>query len=131
EKLRVFEPSNAYDFGQIINAVNTNKDKAACADLLTMSDPKKLPMLLSNKLEGDIFMIFIQSLECYVVGRDPGLVYQHLFYLSKAERFKVVLALLSRSEKEQVQQLFDLLSENQNHQYTSEDLKNLKKAYEL
>ncbi|NXT80412.1 SPAG1 protein, partial [Zapornia atra] len=131
EKLRVFEPSNAYDFGQIINAVNTNKDKAACADLLTMSDPKKLPMLLSNKLEGEIFMIFIQSLECYIVERDPGLVYQYLFYLSKAERFKVVLALLSRTEKEQVRQLFDLLSENQNHQYTSEDLENLKKVYEL
>lgn len=89
EKLRISEPANAYDFGQIINAVNTNKDKAACADLLTITDPKKLPMLLSNKLEGEIFLIFIQSLEHYVVGKDPGLVYQHLFYLSKAERFKV------------------------------------------
>lgn len=89
EKLRVSEPSSAYDFGQIINAVNTNKDKAACADLLTLTDPKDLPVLLSNKLEGEIFLIFIQSLEYYLVGKDPGLVYQHLFYLSKAERFKV------------------------------------------
>ncbi|XP_050748651.1 sperm-associated antigen 1 [Gymnogyps californianus] len=131
EKLRVSEPSNAYDFGQIINAVNTNKDKAACADLLTITDPKKLPVLLSNKLEGEIFLIFIQSLEYYVVGKDPGLVYQHLFYLSKAERFKVVLALLSKNEKEQVQQLFDLLSENRNNQYSLEDLESLKKVYEL
>lgn len=89
EKLHISEPANAYDFGQIINAVNTNKDKAACAELLTITDPKKLPMLLSNKLEGEIFLIFIQSLEYYVVGKNPGLVYQHLFYLSKAERFKV------------------------------------------
>uniref|UniRef100_A0A8C0F3P8 Sperm associated antigen 1 n=1 Tax=Bubo bubo TaxID=30461 RepID=A0A8C0F3P8_BUBBB len=131
EKLHISEPSNAYDFGQIINAVNTNKDKAACADLLTITDPKKLPVLLSNKLEGEIFLIFIQSLEHYVVGKDPGLVYQHLFYLSKAERFKVVLALLSKSEKEQVQQLFDLLSENQTNQYSLEDLESLKKVYEL
>ncbi|XP_010130598.1 PREDICTED: sperm-associated antigen 1 [Buceros rhinoceros silvestris] len=131
KKLRISEPSNAYDFGQIINAVNTNKDKAACADLLTLTDPKDLPVLLSNKLEGEIFLIFIESLEYYVVGKDPGLVYQHLFYLSKAERFKVVLALLSKNEKEQVQQLFDLLSENQNNQYSSEDLKSLKKVYEL
>ncbi|KFP50911.1 Sperm-associated antigen 1, partial [Cathartes aura] len=131
EKLRISEPSNAYDFGQIINAVNTNKDKAACADLLTITDPKKLPVLLSNKLEGEIFLIFIQSLEYYVVGKDPGLVYQHLFYLSKAERFKVVLALLSKNEKEQVQQLFDLLSENRNNQYSLEDLESLKKVYEL
>ncbi|NWI71089.1 SPAG1 protein, partial [Todus mexicanus] len=131
EKLLISEPSNAYDFGQIINAVNTNKDKAACADLLTVIDPKKLPVLLSNKLEGEIFLIFIQSLEHHIVGKDPGLVYQHLFYLSKAERFKVVLALLSKNEKEQVRQLFDLLSENRNNQYSLEDLKSLKKVYEL
>ncbi|XP_021242359.1 sperm-associated antigen 1 [Numida meleagris] len=131
EKLTISEPSNAYDFGQIINAVNANKDQSACADLLTITDPKKLPVLLSNKLEGEIFLIFIQSLEHYVLGKDPGLVYQHLFYLSKAERFKVVLALLSKNEKEQVRRLFDLLMENQNHQFSSEELDSLKKVYEL
>ncbi|NWH78120.1 SPAG1 protein, partial [Piaya cayana] len=131
EKLHISEPSNAYDFGQMINAVKANKDKAACADLLTKTDPKQLPVLLSNKLEGEIFLIFIQSLEYYVVGKDPGLVYQHLFYLSKAERFKVVLALLSKNEKEHVQQLFDLLAENRNHQFSSGDLKSLRKVYEL
>uniref|UniRef100_A0A8B9IXE6 Sperm-associated antigen 1 n=2 Tax=Amazona TaxID=12929 RepID=A0A8B9IXE6_9PSIT len=131
EKLSISEPTSAYDFGQIINAVNSNKDKAACADLLTITDPKKLPVLLSNKLEGEIFLVFIQSLKYYIVGKDPGLVYQHLFYLSKAERFKVVLALLSKKEKEQVQQLFSLLPENQSNQYSSEDLESLKKLYEL
>ncbi|NWW95287.1 SPAG1 protein, partial [Rhynochetos jubatus] len=131
EKLRVSEPSNAYDFGQIIHAVNISKDKAACADLLTITDPKKLPTLLSNKLEGEILLIFIQSLEQYVLGKDPGLVYRHLLYLSKAERFKVVLALLSKTEKEQVRQLFELLSENRNHQYSLEDLESLRKVYEL
>ncbi|NXS00123.1 SPAG1 protein, partial [Oxylabes madagascariensis] len=131
EKLRVWEPCNAYDFGQIINAVNANRDKAACADLLTITDPKTLPVLLSNKLEGEILLIFIQSLEHYVAGKDPGLAYQHLFYLSKAKRFKVVLALLSKNEKEEVQQLFDLLSESQSDQYSLEDLESLKKVYEL
>ncbi|NXT94217.1 SPAG1 protein, partial [Anhinga rufa] len=131
EKLHFSEPSNAYDFGQIINAVNTSKDKATCAALLTLTDPRKLPVLLSNKLEGEILLIFIQSLEYYVLGKDPGLVYRHLFYLSKAERFKVVLALLSKNEKEQVQQLFDLLTENQNDEYSLEDLESLKKVYEL
>ncbi|XP_068528461.1 sperm-associated antigen 1 isoform X2 [Anas acuta] len=130
EKLTISEPSNAYDFSKVINVVNANKDKVACADLLTVTDPKKLPVLLSNKLEVETFLIFIQSLEHYVLGKDPGLVYQHLFYLSKAERFKVVLCLLSKNEKEQVQQLFDLLAENQN-QYSSEDLESLKKVYEL
>ncbi|NXD33040.1 SPAG1 protein, partial [Copsychus sechellarum] len=131
EKLRVSAASNAYDFGQIVNAVNATKDKAACADLLTITDPKRLPVLLSNKLEGEILLIFIQSLEHYVAGKDPGLAYQHLFYLSKTERFKVVVALLSKNEKEEVQQLFDLLSESQSDQYSLEDLESLKKVYEL
>ncbi|NXN93427.1 SPAG1 protein, partial [Rhinopomastus cyanomelas] len=131
EKLRFSEPSNAHDFGQIINAVHANKDKAACADLLTMTEPKKMPVLLSNKLDGETFLIFIQSLEYYVVGKDPGLVYQHLLYLSKAKRFKVVLALLSKTEKKQVQQLFDLLSEKRNNQFSLKELESLKKVYEL
>ncbi|NXA45450.1 SPAG1 protein, partial [Nothocercus julius] len=130
-KLFISAPTNAYDFGQVINAVNASKDKCACADLLAVIEPSKLPVLLSNKLEGEILLIFIQSLECYLLGKNPDLVYQHLFYLSKAERFKVVLALLSKKEKEQVQQLFDLLSENQNHRYTLEDLESLRKVYEL
>ncbi|EMP28820.1 Sperm-associated antigen 1 [Chelonia mydas] len=88
EKLLISEPSNAYEFGQIINAVNAKKDEAACADLLTIIDPKKLPMLLSNKLEGDTILIFMQALEYHLLGKDPGLVYQHLLYLSKVERFK-------------------------------------------
>ncbi|XP_030086694.1 sperm-associated antigen 1 isoform X2 [Serinus canaria] len=131
QKLRVSEPPNAYDFGQIINALNANKDKAACADLLTATDPKTLPVLLSNKLEGEILLIFIQSLEHYIAGKDPGLAYQHLFYLSKAERFKVVLALLSKNEKEEVQHLFDLLTESHSDQYSLEDLESLKEVYEL
>ncbi|XP_064010086.1 sperm-associated antigen 1 [Pogoniulus pusillus] len=131
EKVAVCEASNAYNFGQMVNAVSTTGDKAACAELLTVTEPKKLPALLSNKLEGEIFLIFIQAMEYYLVGKDPGLVYQHLFYLSKAERFKVVLALLSTNEKEQVQQLFALLSASQSHQYSLEELKSLKKVYEL
>ncbi|NXG41190.1 SPAG1 protein, partial [Psilopogon haemacephalus] len=127
----VWEASNAYDFGQMVKAVSTTRDKAACAELLTVTEPKKLPALLTNKLEGDIFLIFIQSMESYLVGKDPGLVYQHLFYLSKAERFQVVLALLSTNEKEQVQQLFALLSASQSQQYSLEELESLKKVYEL
>lgn len=45
--------------------------------------------------------------------------------------FQVVLALLSKNEKEEVQHLFDLLTENQSDQYSLEDLESLKKVYEL
>lgn len=43
----------------------------------------------------------------------------------------MVLALLSKNEKEEVRQLFDLLAESQSDQYSLEDLESLKKVYEL
>ena len=89
EKLPIPKPNNAYEFGQVINAVSTRKDKEACAHLLAITEPKDLPVLLSNKLEGDTFLLLIQSLKNNLIDKDPSLVYQHLVYLSKAERFKV------------------------------------------
>nr|XP_020640992.1 sperm-associated antigen 1 isoform X2 [Pogona vitticeps]XP_020640993.1 sperm-associated antigen 1 isoform X2 [Pogona vitticeps]XP_020640994.1 sperm-associated antigen 1 isoform X2 [Pogona vitticeps] len=131
ERLVISKPSNAYEFGQILNILNTNKDITACAELLKMIEPEDLPALLSNKLEGDIFLIFIQALQSDVFCQDLGLVYQHLVHLSKAERFKMVRTLLSRNEVEQVQQLFDSLAKEQNQEYSLDDLESLKRDFEL
>uniref|UniRef100_A0A2D4M835 RNA-polymerase II-associated protein 3-like C-terminal domain-containing protein n=1 Tax=Micrurus spixii TaxID=129469 RepID=A0A2D4M835_9SAUR len=131
EKLIISKPSNAYEFGQIINIVNASKDIAACAELLAMIEPKDLPVLLSNKLEGDIFLIIIQALQSEVFSQNPNLVYQHLFYLTKAERLKVVQTLLQKNEIEQVQQLLASLSNTQDQQFSLKDLENLKKTFEL
>ncbi|XP_070604225.1 sperm-associated antigen 1 [Erythrolamprus reginae] len=131
EKLIISKPSNAYEFGQIISIVNASKDIAACADLLAIIEPKDLPVLLSNKLEGDTFLIIVQALQSNGFSQNPNLVYQHLFYLSKAERFKVVQTLLGKNEKEQVQQLLASLSNAQDQQFSSSDLENLKKTFEL
>ena len=89
EKLLISRPNNAYEFGQVINAISTRKDQGACAHLLAITEPKDLPVLLSNKLEGDTFLLLLQSLKSHLIDKDPSLVYQHLLYLSKAERFKV------------------------------------------
>ncbi|XP_032982627.1 sperm-associated antigen 1 isoform X1 [Rhinolophus ferrumequinum] len=131
EKLAIAKPNNAYEFGQVINAVSTRKDKEACAHLLAITEPKDLPVLLSNKLEGDIFLLLIQSLKNNLIDKDPSLVYQHLLYLSKAERFKMMLTLISKSQKEQIEQLFDDLSDKPNKHFTSEDIQALKRQYEL
>lgn len=56
---------------------------------------------------------------------------QPVLFIKFVGLFQVVVALLSRSEKEEVQQLFDLLSESQSDQYSLEDLQSLKKVYEL
>ncbi|XP_059528078.1 sperm-associated antigen 1 [Myotis daubentonii] len=131
EKLPVTKPSNAYEFGQAMNAVSARKDKAACAHLLAITEPKDLPALLSNKLEGDLFLLLIQSLKSELIDKDPSLVYQHLLYLSKAERFKMMLTLISKGQKEQIEQLFDDLSDTPNKHFTSEDVQALKRQYEL
>ncbi|XP_077023468.1 sperm-associated antigen 1 [Tamandua tetradactyla] len=131
EKLQISKPNNAYEFGQVINAISTKKDKEACADLLAITEPKDLPVLLSNKLEGDTFLLLIQSLKNYLINKDPSLVYQHLLYLSKAERFKMMLTLISKGQKEQIEQLFDDLSTTPDNQLTLEDVQALKRQYEL
>ncbi|XP_077207913.1 sperm-associated antigen 1 [Paroedura picta] len=131
EKLVISRPSNAYEFGQMLNAVNGNKDITACAELLTVIEPKDLPMLLSNKLEGDNFLLFIQALQSDALCQDPGLVYQHLLYLSKVERFKLVLNLLSETATELVRQLFDSLSKEESEQFSLHDLESLKRDFEL
>ncbi|XP_044905830.1 sperm-associated antigen 1 isoform X2 [Felis catus] len=127
ETLPIARPTNAYEFGQVINAISTRNDKEACAHLLAVTEPKDLPVLLSNKLEGDTFLLLIQSLKNNLIGKDPSLVYQHLFYLSKAERFKMMLTLISKGQKEQIEQLFDDLSDTPNKHYTLEDVQALRR----
>ncbi|XP_045310022.1 sperm-associated antigen 1 isoform X3 [Leopardus geoffroyi] len=131
ETLPIARPTNAYEFGQVINAISTRNDKEACAHLLAVTEPKDLPVLLSNKLEGDTFLLLIQSLKNNLIGKDASLVYQHLFYLSKAERFKMMLTLISKGQKEQIEQLFDDLSDTPNKHYTLEDVQALRRKYEL
>ncbi|XP_007933021.1 sperm-associated antigen 1 [Orycteropus afer afer] len=131
EKLHICKPNNAYEFGQVINAINSRNDKEACAELLAVTEPKDLPALLSNKLEGDTFLLLIQSLKHCLTDKDPSLVYQHLLYLSKAERFKMMLTLISKGQKEQIEQLFDDLLNTSSNQFTLEDLQALRRQYEL
>nr|XP_060631646.1 sperm-associated antigen 1 [Anolis sagrei ordinatus] len=131
EKLIISKPSNAYEFGQMINAVNASKDITACAELLRVTEPKDLPVFLSNKLEGSVFLIFIQALQSDVFSKDPDLVYQHLVHLSKAERFKMVRSLLNKNEVERVRRLFDSLAKEQKREFSLSDLESLKRDFEL
>nr|XP_051699917.1 sperm-associated antigen 1 isoform X2 [Oryctolagus cuniculus]XP_051699918.1 sperm-associated antigen 1 isoform X2 [Oryctolagus cuniculus] len=131
EELPLARPHNAYEFGQAINAISLRKDKAACAHLLASTAPEELPTLLSNKLEGDTFLLLVQALKNHLVDKDPSLVYQHLLYLSKADRFKMMLTLISKDQKEQLQQLFDALADAPHGHFSLEDVQALKSQYEL
>ncbi|XP_043931099.1 sperm-associated antigen 1 [Protopterus annectens] len=123
-------PTNAYEFGQAINAVKSKWNIGSCAELLANIEPRDLPRLMSNKLDGDTFLIIIQALGEHI-QKNPNLVYQHLLYLQKVERFKVALTLLSTADKKKVQQLFSHLAERQNEYFTSEDVKNVENEYEV
>nr|XP_014343551.1 PREDICTED: sperm-associated antigen 1 [Latimeria chalumnae] len=131
EKCFPLRPTNAYEFGQAINAVKTNANIAACADLLENINPQDLPTFMSNKLEGDVFIMIIQALEKHILEKDPNLVYQHLVHLCKSERFKVIFMLLNSDDKEVVQHLFDHLSKVQSDQFTTESIQILARSYYL
>ncbi|KAM4704932.1 sperm-associated antigen 1 [Rhinophrynus dorsalis] len=128
-KSQITKPTNAYEFGQLMNEIKAGKDKDACAELLSAIEPKDLPVFLSNKLEGDALVFIIQSMKQSLLDNNPNLVYQHLLHLSKAERFQVMVMLLNKKEKDEVQSLLESLSEQQC--IDSEDLANLAKQYEL
>ncbi|MEE6463442.1 hypothetical protein FKM82_005903 [Ascaphus truei] len=129
-KAQITKPSNAYEFGQLINEIKAEKDMAACAELLSLIEPKDLPALLSNKLEGDTFLLIVQSLKHSLLDKDPRLTYQYLSHLSKAERFKVVM-LLSKNEKDEVKSLFEALLEKRCEHVYPEDVLRLSKEYGL
>ncbi|XP_038666023.1 sperm-associated antigen 1-like isoform X1 [Scyliorhinus canicula] len=121
-------PTNAYEFGQALSLLQAKKDITACAELLKNVEPKDLPSLMSNKLEGDVFTMIIQALKGHLLEKDPNLVYQYLVHLCKTERFKMVSVLVGK-EREQVQQLFSCLLQTKSDHFTSEDVQNLAKNY--
>ncbi|GCB60822.1 hypothetical protein scyTo_0012806 [Scyliorhinus torazame] len=130
EKGSNLKPTNAYEFGQALSLLRAKKDIRACAELLKNVEPKDLPSMMSNKLEGDVFTMIIQALKGHLLEKDPNLVYQHLVHLCKTERFKMVSVLVGK-EREQVQQLFSCLLQTKSDDFTSEDVQNLAKNYDI
>ncbi|XP_072426797.1 sperm-associated antigen 1-like [Chiloscyllium punctatum] len=130
EKGANLKPTNAYEFGQALNLLQAKKDLAACAELLKNVEPEDLPSMMSNKLEGDVFTILIQTLKGHLLEKNPSLVYQHLVHLCKTERFKMVSVLIGK-EREQVQQLFSCLAQMKSDDFTSEDVQNLARNYDV
>ncbi|XP_040586380.1 sperm-associated antigen 1 isoform X2 [Mesocricetus auratus] len=131
QRLAVSRPSSAYEFGQVLNTICTRKDAEACAQLLAVTAPRDLPVLLSNRLEGDMLFLLVQSLHSHLAVKDPSLAYEHLWSLSKAQRFKMTLTLINKSQKEQMAQLLDSLAQAPTDGFTAEDVQALRREYEL
>uniref|UniRef100_A0A8C6WRQ8 Sperm associated antigen 1 n=1 Tax=Neogobius melanostomus TaxID=47308 RepID=A0A8C6WRQ8_9GOBI len=90
-------PSNAYEFGQALNAARSSGNALACADLLASTPPQSLPQYLSAELDGQNLTFILKAMDSHLLQRDPGLVYQHLCHLHTADRFKIALILLRRA----------------------------------
>ncbi|XP_076004554.1 sperm-associated antigen 1 [Genypterus blacodes] len=122
-------PTNAYEFGQALNAARCRGDMAACADLLSSTDPEMLPQFLSTQLDGQTISFIVNALDTYLLDKDPNLIYQFLSHLHTTDRFSVVLMLLEKDERQQMTQLFEHLSAVECTEFTRNDVQNLANKY--
>ncbi|XP_061086931.1 sperm-associated antigen 1A [Conger conger] len=123
------QPTNAYEFGQALNAARSRGDTAACAELLQTVAPETLPQYVGTNLDGHTVHFLMQALDGHLLQTDPYLVYQHLSYLHTAERFSMVLMLLDKNERRQMTQLFERLAVAENGEFTANDVQNLANRY--
>ncbi|XP_049901721.1 sperm-associated antigen 1 [Epinephelus moara] len=123
------QPTDAYEFGQALNAARSSGNTAACADLLASTTPEMLPQLLSTQLDGNTISFLMQALDSHLLEKDPNLVYRHLNHLHTADRFSVVLMLLEKDERRHMTQLFEHLSAVQSTEFTKNDVQNLANKY--
>ncbi|KAF3840415.1 hypothetical protein F7725_019132 [Dissostichus mawsoni] len=121
--------TNAYEYGQALNAARCSGNTAACAALLASTPPERLPHFLSTQLDGNTISFIMQALDSHLLEKDPHLVYQHLHHLHTAHRFSVVLMLLEKDERRHMTQLFEHLSAVQSAEFTKNDVQNLANKY--
>ncbi|XP_074538770.1 sperm-associated antigen 1 isoform X2 [Halichoeres trimaculatus] len=122
------QPNDAYGFGQALNAARCNGNTASCAELLESTAPEKLPLFLSNQLDGPTIGFIMQGMD-FLLEKNPSLVYQHLNHLHTADRFSVVLMLLDKEERHSMTLLFEHLAAVESADFTKNDVQNLANKY--
>lgn len=123
------QPTNAYDFGQALNAARGSGDVAACAELLASTPPETLPQYLSSQLDARSLAFIMQALDSHLLHSNPSLAYQHLNHLHTTQRFSVVLMLLDPEERRHMTRLFERLSAAEGPDFTQNDVQNLANKY--
>uniref|UniRef100_A0A8B9LJ88 Sperm associated antigen 1 n=1 Tax=Astyanax mexicanus TaxID=7994 RepID=A0A8B9LJ88_ASTMX len=123
------QPSNAYEFGQALNAARSLNDTAACAQLLRTVPPDSLPQYVSTQLDGHTLSFIMKTLDTHLLASEPGVVYQLLDHLHTTERFSMVLMMLNPDERRQMTQLFEHLCSVDCEDFSQNDIKNLANKY--
>ncbi|KAK2910641.1 sperm-associated antigen 1-like isoform X1 [Channa argus] len=125
----ILQPTNAHEFVQALNSAWSSGNTAACAELLASTAPDLLPKYLGNQMDGHTISFIMQAMDAYLLEKDPDLVYNHLNYLHTADRFSVVLMMLTKDERRHMTQLFEHLSAVESMEYTKNDVQNLANKY--
>ncbi|XP_041648806.1 sperm-associated antigen 1-like isoform X1 [Cheilinus undulatus] len=123
------QQTDAYSFGQALNAARSSGNMAICAELLASTTPEKLPLFLSNHLDANTISLIMQSMDSHLLEKNPSLVYRHLNVLHTTDRFSVVLMLLSKDERRHMTQLFEHLAAVESSEFTKNDVQNLANKY--
>ncbi|XP_052002361.1 sperm-associated antigen 1 isoform X2 [Xyrauchen texanus] len=123
------QPSNAYEFGQALNAARSHGDLLTCAELLCSVASERLPHYISTQLDAHTLSFIIQTLDTHLLHTHTQLVYEHLTHLHTAHRFSMVLMLLDREERRRLSQLFEHMSALQNETFSQNDVRNLSQKY--
>ncbi|KAM9489144.1 sperm-associated antigen 1 [Clarias gariepinus] len=118
-------PTNAFEFGQALNAARCHGDLVACAQLLRSVPPHTLPEHISTQLDTHTLSFITHTLHTHILATDPGLVYRLLTHLHTAGRFRVALMLMDSDERGQITQLFGCLSIVECDEFTHENIESL------
>ncbi|XP_014238440.1 RNA polymerase II-associated protein 3 [Trichogramma pretiosum] len=97
-------------------------------EYLKLIIPKNLPEIFKDSMESNIFSDIIIVLNTKFVPNNDK-VYEFLFYLSKIKRFRALVLFMTQSEKEALQNLFEICKTKEGK--SDEEVQNLYTAYEL
>ncbi|XP_056617893.1 sperm-associated antigen 1 isoform X3 [Triplophysa dalaica] len=122
------QPSNAFEFGQVLNAACARGDLLTCADLLHNIPSERLPQYISTQLNGQTISFIIKTLNKHLRSH-PQLLYEHLKHLQTTHRFSMVLMLLDSEDRSQLMDIFQNLSVVQTQAFSPNDVKSLANKY--
>ncbi|KAA0702557.1 Sperm-associated antigen 1 [Triplophysa tibetana] len=122
------QPSNAFEFGQVLNAACAHGDLLTCADLLRNIPSERLPQYISTQLNGQTFSFIIKTLNKHLRSH-PQLLYEHLKHLQTTHRFSMVLMLLDSEDRSQLMDIFQNLCDVQTQTFSRNDVKSLSNKY--
>ncbi|CAH1248070.1 SPAG1 [Branchiostoma lanceolatum] len=122
--------SSPYLFMTAWSALKNSDDNELYLGLLKSIAPDELPKVVSNKMDADMINKIVHVLkEEDVVNREPALVYQYVYYITKANRFNILKTFLTAKDKNYICSTLNCLLNQPCTEYTKEDINALKKAF--